>query len=110
MARGGGAVTTKVLSLRELQMAKRMLNQPKVPPCQRELTALLNAMDRKEKGEEVSIRILQTALEHCLQQAVGFFFGLGLLVDWSVACRVWMLCIAWGGERARERCGRSESC
>ena len=42
-----------------------------VPPCQRELTALLNAMDRKERGEEVSIRILQTALEHCLQQAVG---------------------------------------
>jgi hypothetical protein len=70
MARGG-AVTKKVLSLRELQMAKRMLNQPKVPPCQRELTALLNAMDRKEKGEEVSIRILQTALEHCLQQSVS---------------------------------------
>lgn len=44
-----------------------------VPPCQRELTALLNAMDRKERGEEVSIRILQTALEHCLQQAVSKF-------------------------------------
>ncbi len=71
MVRGGGAVTRKVLSLRELQMAKRMLNQPKVPPCQRELTALLNAMDRKEKGEEVSIRILQTALEHCLQTSVS---------------------------------------
>lgn len=76
MARGGGAVS-KVLSLRELQMAKRMLNRPKVPPCQRELTALLNAMDRKEKGEEVGIRILQTALEHCLQQAVSELRGWG---------------------------------
>lgn len=76
MARGGGAVTKKVLSLRELQMAKRMLNVPKVPACQRELTALLNAMDRKEKGEEVSIRILQTALEHCLNQAVSPAFWL----------------------------------
>lgn len=33
MARGGGTVTKKVLSLRELQMAKRMLNQPKVRAC-----------------------------------------------------------------------------
>lgn len=33
MARGAGTVTKKVLSLRELQMAKRMLNQPKVRGC-----------------------------------------------------------------------------
>ncbi|KAM3577046.1 hypothetical protein VYU27_001187 [Nannochloropsis oceanica] len=48
-------------------MAKRMLKSNKVPACQRELTALLNAMDRKDKGDgNVNIRILQTALEHCL--------------------------------------------
>lgn len=62
---------TKVLSLRELQMAKRMLKSNKVPACQRELNALLNAMDRKEKGDgNVNIRILQTALEHCLHASV----------------------------------------
>ena len=66
-----GPRPTKVLSLRELQMAKRMLKSNKVPACQRELNALLNAMDRKEKGDgNVNIRILQTALEHCLHASV----------------------------------------
>ena len=72
-----GPRPTKVLSLRELQMAKRMLKSNKVPACQRELNALLNAMDRKEKGDgNVNIRILQTALEHCLHASVRVLMGL----------------------------------
>jgi hypothetical protein len=62
----------KILSLRELQMAKRMLKGKKAPACQRELNALLAAMDRKDKGDaNVNLRILQTALEHCLHHTVG---------------------------------------
>ncbi len=71
-----GPRPTKVLSLRELQMAKRMLKGNKVPACQRELNALLNAMDRKEKGDaNVNLRILQMALEHCLHQSVRAWGG-----------------------------------
>lgn len=61
----------KILSLRELQMAKRMLKGTKAPACQRELNALIAAMDRKDKGDaNVNLRILQTALEHCLHHTV----------------------------------------
>ena len=40
-----GPRPTKVLSLRELQMAKRMLKSNKVPACQRELNALLKEVE-----------------------------------------------------------------
>lgn len=67
-----GPRPTKVLTVRELQMAKRMLKPKKAAACQRELNALLTAMERKENGEaNVNIRMLQTALEHCLHQAVS---------------------------------------
>jgi hypothetical protein len=78
-------------------MAKRMLKSNKVPACQRELTALLNAMDRKDKGDgNVNIRILQTALEHCLHASVNVLMGtvggwslvgLGLGWDRGKACK-----------------------
>lgn len=93
-----GPRPTKVLSLRELQMAKRMLKSNKVPACQRELTALLNAMDRKDKGDgNVNIRILQTALEHCLHASVNVLNGIvggwswmGLDLGWDIvkACKL----------------------
>ncbi|TFJ88504.1 hypothetical protein NSK_000078 [Nannochloropsis salina CCMP1776] len=67
-------------------MAKRMLKPKKAAACQRELNALLTAMERKENGEaNVNIRMLQTALEHCLHQAeqekkmAGPPLGLGVL-------------------------------
>lgn len=63
--------TKKVLTLRELQMAKRVLKGTKVPPCQKELGALLSAMDKKDRGDaKADLRVFQVALENCLQQAV----------------------------------------
>lgn len=66
-----GRPVKKILSLRELQMAKRMLKGKKTPACQQELNALLHAMSRQDAGDgNVKIRILQTALEHCLHRTV----------------------------------------
>jgi hypothetical protein len=63
---------SKVLSLKELHMAKRILKGRKAAPCQKELGAMLTAMDReKGDGAKASIKLLQTALEHCLNQAVS---------------------------------------
>lgn len=58
----------KILSLRELQMAKRMLKGQAMAPCQKELTALLNAMDREDSTQLMAIK---AALAHCLRTSVS---------------------------------------
>lgn len=61
----------KILNLREFQMAKRMLLGRKEAPCQKELAAVLNAMDRREGVDAAGLRILRAALEHCMHEAVS---------------------------------------
>lgn len=57
--------------MREYQMAKRMLKARKPAPCQKELGAVLNAMEGE--GDASNLRILQAALENCLQVTVRPF-------------------------------------
>ena len=85
-------------------MAKRMLKSNKVPACQRELNALLNAMDRKEKGDgNVNIRILQTALEHCLHASVRVLVEVVEVVGRWGMVGLGCVCVREGGRKGRVR-------